>query len=263
MAPPELDRTTALFLDLDGTLIEIAATPELVVVPPALPGLLAELTELLGGSVAIVSGRSLRTIDQLLAPFTSAGAGEHGASMRFVDGTTEEMPKGLAIPETWRDSLALAAERWQGVLIEPKPHGCAVHYRLAPERHDDVWKLVRSLVPDNHPWFRLIPAREAVEIGPRATSKGHAVERLMKDSPFKGRRPIFVGDDFTDEAGMSAARRFGGEGLRVQEVFDGDPALVRAWLARNVDRLSGREKEKEDRERQEAHPETQPEGGRS
>ncbi len=99
-----------------------------------------------------------------------------------------------------------ATERWPGVLIEPKPHGCAIHYRLAPERHDDVWRVVRALVPDDHPWFRLIPARECVEIGPRSTSKGHAVERFMKDNAFKGRRPIFVGDDFTDEAGMSAAR---------------------------------------------------------
>jgi trehalose 6-phosphate phosphatase len=101
-----------------------------------------------------------------------------------------------------------------------------------------VWRLVRALVPEDHPWFRLIPAREAVEIGPRGTSKGHAVERLMKDSVFKGRRPIFIGDDFTDEAGMSAARRHGGEGFRVQEVFDGDPAKVRAWLARNAERMA-------------------------
>jgi trehalose 6-phosphate phosphatase len=126
------------------------------------------------------------------------------------------------------------------VLVEPKPHGCSVHYRLAPGRGEDVWRLVRSLVPDDHPWFHLIPAHEAVEIGLRTTSKGHAVERLMAHRPFLGRRPIFVGDDFTDEAGMSAARRFGGEGLRVAEVFEGDPARVRAWLARNTERLGGR-----------------------
>jgi trehalose 6-phosphate phosphatase len=79
-----------------------------------------------------------------------------------------------------------------------------------------------------------------VEIGPRAASKGHAVERLMAQAPFHGRRPIFVGDDFTDEAGMDAARQLGGEGLRVAEVFGGDPAEVRAWLARGVDLLSNR-----------------------
>jgi len=240
MAPPDLDRTSALFLDLDGTLLEIAATPEMVVIPPSLPALLGKLHTLLAGGLAIVSGRQLKVIDHFLSPFTSAAAGEHGATLRFDDGTIEEMPAGLAIPASWRTSLTAAAERWPGVLIEPKPHGLAVHYRLAPERGEDVWHIVRALVPDDHPWFRLIPAREAVEIGPRATSKGHAVERLMADRPFRGRRPIFVGDDFTDEAGMSAARRFGGEGLRVAEIFEGDPAVVRAWLSHNVDHLGGR-----------------------
>jgi len=158
----------------------------------------------------------------------------------YQDGTVEEMPHGVAVPQAWREALEAAAERWPGVLIEPKPHGVAVHYRLVPERGNDVWRLVRALVLQDHPWFRLIPAREAVEIGPRAASKGHAVERLMAQAPFHGRRPIFVGDDFTDEAGMDAARQLGGEGLRVAEVFGGDPAEVRAWLARGVDLLSNR-----------------------
>lgn len=240
MTPPDLDRTNALFLDLDGTLLEIAETPESVVVPPGLPQLLENLRAELGGAVAIVTGRSIGVVDDLLNPFVATAAGEHGASMRYQDGKVEEMPKGLAVPEAWREALVAAAERWPGVLVEPKPHGVAIHYRLVPERGNDVWRLVRALVPQDHPWFRLLPAREAVEIGPRSTSKGHAVERLMKDTAFKGRRPIFVGDDFTDEAGMSAARRFGGEGLRVQEVFDGDPALVRAWLVRNIERMGGR-----------------------
>jgi trehalose 6-phosphate phosphatase len=240
MTPPDLDRTNALFLDLDGTLIEIAATPESVVVPANLPGLLAGLQALLGGAVAIVTGRSLKVVDSLLAQFSATAAGEHGAALRYPDGRIEEMPKGKAVPEAWRQALEAAAERWPGVLVEPKPHGVAVHYRLVPERGNDVWRLVRALVPEDHPWFRLIPAREAVEIGPRATSKGRAVERLMVHPPFRGRRPIFVGDDFTDEAGMEAARQFGGEGLRVAEVFGGEPAAVRAWLLRGVDLLSGR-----------------------
>ncbi len=237
MTPPELDRKSALFLDLDGTLLEIAATPESVVVPPALPGLLSHLHEQLDGAVAIVSGRPLHQIDRLLAPFHPAAAGEHGVSLRFGDGTLEELPVGVAIPEDWRTALTEAIEPWPGVRIETKPHGLAVHYRLAPEREAEVWELVRSVVPANHPWFRLIPAREAVELGLRAASKGDAVERLMAHAPFHGRRPIFVGDDFTDEAGMSMARRFGGMGLRVAEVFGGDPANVRAWLTRGTETL--------------------------
>jgi trehalose 6-phosphate phosphatase len=240
MSPPELDRKSALFLDLDGTLLEIAATPELVVVPPALPPLLAQLHDQLEGALAIVSGRPLAQIDQLLAPFRASAAGEHGVSVRFADGTLEETPIGIAFPEDWRAALGMAAERWPGVRLERKPHGLAVHYRLAPEREAEVWELVRRVVPADHPWFRLIPAREAVEIGLRAASKGDAVERLMAHAPFHGRRPIFVGDDFTDEAGMSMARRFGGLGLRVSEVFGGDPAQVRAWLTHGMERMDGR-----------------------
>ncbi len=240
MTPPDLDRTNALFLDLDGTLLEIAPTPQSVVVPPNLPGLLASLHVLLGGAVAIVTGRSVDVVDSLLAPFSATAAGEHGVALRYQDGTVEEMSKRLAVPAEWREALQAAAGRWPGVLVEPKAHGVAVHYRLAPDRGNDVWRLVRALVPQDHSRFHLIPAREAVEIGPRAASKGHAVERLMAQAPFQGRRPIFVGDDFTDEAGMEAARQFGGEGLRVAEVFGGDPAAVRAWLSRGVELLSNR-----------------------
>lgn len=240
MTPPDLDRTTALFLDLDGTLLEIAATPDEVVVPPGLPALLSSLHTLLGGAVAIVTGRSLAMTDSLLKPFAAAAAGEHGVSLRLDDGTREDVQCSAAVPGSWRESLAAAAERWPGLLVEAKPHGVAIHYRLVPGRENDVWRLVRALVPDDHPKFRLIPARKAVEIGPRVTSKGRAVERLMAHEPFRGRRPIFVGDDFTDEAGMEAARRLGGEGLRVAEVFGGEPAAVRAWLQRGADLLGGR-----------------------
>ena len=240
MTPPDLDRTNALFLDLDGTLIEIAATPDEVVVPASLPVLLSALHALLGGAVAIVTGRSLAMTDNLLKPFAAAAAGEHGVSLRLDDGTRDDVQVDAAMPPRWRKSLAAAAERWPGLLVEAKPHGVAIHYRLVPDREEDVWRLVRALVPDDHPTFRLIPARKAVEIGPRTTSKGRAVERLMAHAPFRGRRPIFVGDDFTDEAGMEAAKRFGGEGLRVAEVFGGQPAAVRAWLQRGVDIMGSR-----------------------
>ena len=240
MMPPELDRMSALFLDLDGTLLDIAATPELVVVPPDLPALLSHLHHVLEGALAIVTGRPLAVVDRLLAPFLASAAAEHGVLLRYEDGTLEEMPAGVAVPEAWRASLAVAAERLPGVLLEAKPHGCAMHYRLAPEHGNEVWRLVRALVAEDHPWFRLIPAREAVEIGPRNASKGHAVERLMAQTAFAGRRPIFIGDDFTDEAGMNAARTFGGQGLRVAEVFGGEPAAVRTWLKRGADLLASR-----------------------
>lgn len=240
MIPPDLDRKSALFLDLDGTLLEIAATPEQVVVPPGLPALLAQLQDELDGALAIVTGRPLLQVDQLLHPFAPSAAGEHGVSLRYADGTREELPAGLAVPLAWREELEAAARRWPGVLVEPKPHGFAVHYRLAPQYANEVWRLVRQLVAPEHPWFHLVPAREAVEIGLRAASKGRAVERLMAHAPFHGRRPIFVGDDFTDEAGMKKARELGGVGLRVAEAFGGDPANVRAWLMEGAQKLDQR-----------------------
>src|SRR6185312_13231597 len=130
------------------------------------------------------------------APFRASAAGEHGVSLRFSDGTLEELPVGVAVPDAWRDALEHDVQRWPGVRIETKPHGLAVHYRLAPEREAEVWEVVR--------------------------------------------KPIFIGDDFTDEAGMSMARRFGGAGLRVAEVFGGDPAQVRAWLTHGMERMDGR-----------------------
>jgi trehalose 6-phosphate phosphatase len=238
MKSPEIDRTCALFLDLDGTLVEIAETPDAVAVPPDLPPLLARLRTLLGGAVAIVSGRPIRDTDRLLAPFVTASSGEHGAAIRFPDGTLEEMPCEAAVPEVWKEKLAERAAKWPGVVLETKPHGVTLHYRLAPERSTEVWELARSLVRDDDPSFRLLPARMAVEIGIKNTSKARAVEQLMNHAPFRARVPLFVGDDFTDEAGIRAALQFGGAGLRVGEAFGGNPAEVRAWLKRGVERLS-------------------------
>lgn len=239
MTPPDLDRTTALFLDLDGTLLEIAATPDKVLVAPSLAGLLTALYGVLGGALAIVSGRPLADIDRLLTPFQGSAAGEHGAVIRFGDGSIEGASTDDTVPPLWRASLAAAADFMPGVLVETKPHGVTVHYRLAPELGPNVWRLTRALVPNDHPRFRLLPAHEAVEIGLTGASKGDAVERFMQQSAFRGRRPIFVGDDVTDEAGMAAARDSGGMGLRVAECFGGDPGQVRAWLQRGLERMGG------------------------
>lgn len=237
MTTAQVDHSSALFIDFDGTLIEIAETPDAVIVPPELPGLLARLSRTIDGALAIVSGRPLHDIDRLLVPFGGAGAGEHGAYLRFADGKTQEISDRVSVPEKWRLELMTAASHWPGVLIENKPHGVTVHYRLCPEREPAVLAFLQTLVPVDHPAFRLIPARMAIEVGARSTSKGTAVESLMSRAPFKGRRPFFIGDDFTDEAGMEAARGFGGIGLRVAESFDGQPKLVRAWLQEACERL--------------------------
>jgi trehalose 6-phosphate phosphatase len=237
MSTALIDHSSALFLDFDGTLIEIAETPDAVIVPPELPGLLTRLSCALGGGLAIVSGRPLPDIDKLLAPFAVIGAGEHGAYLRFAHGAKLEIPSRVSVPEKWRLDLMTAASHWPGVLVENKPHGVTIHYRLSPEREPAVLAFLQTLIPADHPAFRLIPARMAIEIGARGTSKGTAVESFMRRAPFKGRRPFFVGDDFTDEAGMEVARQFGGVGLQVAESFEGQPKLVRAWLQETCERL--------------------------
>src|SRR5262249_53258276 len=127
MAPPDLDRTNALFLDLDGTLLEIAPTPDLVKAPPGLPSLLCNLRAQLSGAVAIVTGRSIGFVDGILAPYAGSAAGEHGVALRYDDGTIEEMPAGGAVPLSLRGGLRGAARRRAGGASWPPPPRVAGH----------------------------------------------------------------------------------------------------------------------------------------
>ncbi|BCW89760.1 Trehalose-6-phosphate phosphatase [Alphaproteobacteria bacterium SO-S41] len=231
--PHEIRENWALFLDLDGTLLDIAPKPDLVDVPESLPGDLARLSRGLRGALAVVTGRSMEVLDGLLQPFTSPGGAEHGAVVRHPDGELDSV-KTNAIPALWMHTLNRAAEAWKGIVIEKKPRSVVVHYRLAPERAAQVEALVESLPDLDREGFTIMAAKMAFEVKPKFSSKGRAVALLMEDIPFAGRIPVFVGDDVTDEAGIDMARRLGGFGLRVHSHFGDDPAEVRAWIARGV-----------------------------
>jgi trehalose 6-phosphate phosphatase len=219
----------ALFLDFDGTLVDVAPTPDAVIVPENLPGLLTRLWSRLDGAVAIVSGRPLAELDALL-PVPLAKAGDHGGTLRrHPDAPLEAAPLPTP-PEEWLRQAAALAGAFPGALIERKAHGFVVHFRLAPEAGAPARDLLETLV-GAHKDFVLMPARMAWEVKPRAVSKATAVAGLMARSPFSGRIPIFIGDDVTDEAGMAAARAAGGVGLKLQDAF-GTPAAFRDWLAR-------------------------------
>ena len=181
----------------------------------------------------MVSGRSLAVLDTLLSPFSGPGAGEHGAVVRHADGELDEA-RSLMMPRAWVDAIHLAAENWDGIVIERKPRSIVLHYRLAPEREADVAALVHGLPGLDAEGFSVLPARMAYEVKPKSSSKGRAVALLMETEPFAGRMPVFVGDDVTDEEGMSMARKLGGFGMRVDEWFGGQPANVRDWIARGV-----------------------------
>jgi len=220
----------ALFLDLDGTLIDIAARPDRVVVPAELPGLLEACRLAFGGALAIVSGRTIADLDRLLSPLRLPVAGEHGGTLRLASDETGWAPKVPHVPSRWREAMHAFAAEHPGVVVEDKDLGAAVHYRLAPRHAPFLLELLTGLVAQLPDDFKILQAKMAYEIQPRAINKGHAVRTFLAVPPFTGRTPVFIGDDVTDEEGFHAARAVGGLGLSVDGCFDGSTAAVRAWL---------------------------------
>lgn len=226
--PPTAKANWALFLDLDGTLLDIAATPDAVVVPGDLVHDLSVAGRKLGGALAIVSGRLLSEVDTLLAPLKAAGAGEHGAVVRLPSGQYDEIDAKVS-PDLV-EMLAEAAQDKPGILIERKTHSVVVHYRGAP-RHEEFFRtLCTSLIKGQESAFEVLQAKMAFEIRPRTVTKARAVNRLMQTAPFEGRVPVFIGDDATDYDGFRACAKLGGEGIDVFERFAGRPQEVRLWL---------------------------------
>lgn len=219
--------TYAIFLDIDGTLLDIAPSPQAVIVPDGLVESLRDLRQAVDGALAFVSGRTLGEIDRLFAPLRTAAAAEHGAVVRLPSGDIEEAR--VAVPPEWRTLLAQFADRHPGVLIEEKTHSIVTHYRQAPEAEPIVRQTVSELAAGASD-FEVLPARMAYELCGRDISKSAAVRRLMQIPPFAGRKPIYVGDDVTDEPAIAAAQKAGGLGLHVARDFDGQPSKVRSWV---------------------------------
>jgi trehalose 6-phosphate phosphatase len=227
-ATPLAPDLAALFLDFDGTLVEIAPRPDAVTVPPGLPGLLTRLADRFGGALAVVSGRPLAQLEALL-PVPLAMAGDHGASLRPAPGAAMRHLDLPVPPAAWLSQAEALAAGFPGALVERKAHGFVLHYRLAPEAAAIARATLERMVGAERD-FVVMPARMAWEVKPRAVSKATAVAGLMAEAAFAGRQPVFIGDDVTDEAGMEAARAAGGYGLRLQDAF-GTPAGLRRWLA--------------------------------
>lgn len=229
MSPPPLPPNAALFLDLDGTLIDIARTPDQVVVPPELPRALAGLRRKLDHAVAIVSGRPIAQIDALLPGAAYAVAGEHGYAIRPSPDAAEEHAMVADVPAPLIAQAQALAHAHPGALFEAKARGFVLHYRLAPQAGPVFEAALRDWLATSET-HRVGQAHMAWEVKPIGIDKGRAVRRLMQTPVFAGRTPVFIGDDITDEDGMAEARSHGGLGLRVQDAF-GTAAAVRAWLA--------------------------------
>jgi len=222
---------SALLLDMDGTLLDIAPTPDLVRVAPGLTGALCKLREIMGGALAVVTGRPIEQVDGMFANVPYAVAGEHGGAIRHAPGTEVVRVSLPSLPVEWVIAAAQIADAHPGALLEQKQRGFVLHYRAVPELGPALRDAALALIAPLADQFQLMEALMAWEVRPRGADKGSAVNTLMTEAPFAGRKPIFIGDDVTDEDGMRAARALGGAGLRVDEWFGG-PADVRAWLAR-------------------------------
>ncbi|PZF75485.1 trehalose-phosphatase [Aestuariivirga litoralis] len=207
--PHELLAGASLFLDLDGTLVDIAARPDAVQVDQRLLDLLARLSTMLGRRLVVVSGRPAAEVQAFLRGTGVAVVGSHGAELEG-HALQQAAP---APPDDMMRSLATFATTHPGVLIETKPFGIAIHYRLAPQAGLAAHALAQHVAALHG--FALQPGKQVIEIKYHRITKGDAVRRLMAVAPMQAGRPLFIGDDETDEAGFAAAAALGGDGILV------------------------------------------------
>ena len=220
----------AFLLDFDGTLVDIAPTPESVIVPETLPQVLRKLRALCGDALAVVSGRPIDQIDHFLGDIPFAVAGEHGIAIRHRPGGEIEKAALPVVPPLWLAEAQKLTDAWPGTRLEHKQAGFVLHYRGTPEAGNILKKEASNWLTSAKGAFHLQAAKMAWEVRPTGIDKGYAVAALMEHFPFAGRKPVFVGDDVTDEDGIAAAKRLGGVGLRIPTNF-ANPAALRAWLS--------------------------------
>lgn len=227
----------ALFLDFDGTLVDIVERPDAVIVDPALPDTLKTLQQKLGGALAIVSGRPIAFLDRHFLPHQFDMAGLHGLEQRIAGELClcdpEEHPQLRRMVGRLSEAVAGKA----GVLIEDKGCSVAIHWRLAPQEKDFALATAQAAIEALGSEYRLQNGKAVAEILPSAAGKGKVIESFLHSAPFKGRQPIFVGDDLTDENGFKAVNALGGLSIRIgagetiAKVRLGTPADLRHCLS--------------------------------
>jgi trehalose 6-phosphate phosphatase len=231
--PPALD--WCLFLDVDGTLIELTDTPSQTFADAEIKSLLSEAGERLGGAVALISGRKIATLDELFAPLKLPAAGLHGVERRKMDGSIQGASFVDAQLEPARASLKALVAAHPGTLFEDKERTIAVHFRTAPHfaqaMRDAVVEIAKPLGSNYH----IQGGKMLYEIKPRGFSKATAIQAFMKEPPFRGRRPVFIGDDLTDRDGFAMVEEHGGLSIAVGDHVQaryhlGDVTAVRGLL---------------------------------
>jgi trehalose 6-phosphate phosphatase len=231
--PPSLD--WCLFLDVDGTLIELTETPFDTRASDELKAVLKEVAERLGGALALVSGRSVEYLDALFAPLRLPSAGLHGVERRKATGAMHGASFIDSQLDRARTALAGFVHDHAGTLLEDKGRTVAVHYRLAPQFEPEVREAVTDIAAALGTTYHVQAGSMMLEIKPRGFNKGSAVKAFMQEPPFSGRRPVYVGDDLTDLDGFRVVDDQGGVSIAVGGRVQGqycldDPAAVREWL---------------------------------
>ena len=224
-----------LFLDIDGTLLDIAPTPDLVEVDASLLDLLRRLERACDGALALITGRPIAAVDALFAPLLLPVAGVHGFERRNAQGhyfRPAFVGSGLSF---LRSEVTALAQSLHGVLLEDKGCAFALHYRQAPNLEESIRLRLARLVSAALPAFELLDGDHVVEIKPVEHDKSTAIEAFMQEEPFIGRSPVFIGDDTTDLDGFAAVKRFNGLAIAVGSRIPGEkrlagPRHVRAWL---------------------------------
>ncbi|UDL95004.1 trehalose-phosphatase [Lichenihabitans sp. PAMC28606] len=233
---------TCFFFDVDGSLIDIAPKPDAVVVPTSLLRDLESLNRVAKGAVALVSGRSIGQLDMLFQPARFRASGVHGAEMRFDPEGPVIRSEEDAIPvDVWSEVVGLLTA-YPGTFAENKTFSYAVHYRALPACGLALTAALKTLI-DRRPeaGLSLMPGHFVVEIKRATFDKGIAIKRFLAEAPFAGRRPVFIGDDVTDQPGFAAALDQDGDAFSVGVRFPGttgsfaSPAAVRHWVARIVE----------------------------
>jgi trehalose 6-phosphate phosphatase len=237
--------TTAFLLDVDGTIIDIAPTPDAVTVAPGLPETLLKLAKCTDGAVALISGRRIADLDRIFAPLALPGIGGHGVEIRTVaNGPVEQ--RGEPLDGDLRRRLAALAAHDPGLIVEDKGFSVAVHYRLAPHLEASIRSAVAQICSAHAGApIDLLPGKAVIEVKRAAFDKGVGLRELMGHPPFRSRRPVFIGDDVTDEAAFAVLPEFDGIGLSVGRVIPGlaghfeSPSDVRHWLAQLAEMPAG------------------------
>jgi len=214
---PDQNDAWALFLDVDGTLLEIAATPHEVVVTERLKRLLKDVHARLDGALALVSGRNLESLDQLFAPMRLCASGIHGCERRMPDGSVIEPDVDLRKLAPVREALISYVQANEGLLLEDKRYGLALHFRRVPHLGAEARERMQALLVELGPEFALQAGKCVFELRPAVWTKGAAVATFMREPPFRDRRPIYIGDDLTDEDAFAVVNAFGGLSIRVGE----------------------------------------------